>query len=91
MAGWTSGGDILSEGGMRMSGLLGKIPAIDGMLNMVLGNIGINYMPWWNADAGAKVKEPEITVKFDLFNDTADAAMANFLFVNTIVPSNKFI
>lgn len=90
-AGWTSGGDLLSDGGLRLSGLLGKIPLIGSLANLILGNIGINYMPWWNAQAGTNVKEPEITLKFDLFNDTAAAAMANFLFVNTIVPSNKFI
>lgn len=90
-AGWTSGGDMLADGGIRLSGLLGKIPIIGSLANMLLGNIGINYMPWWNAEAGTHVKDPEITMKFDLFNDTADAAMANFLFINTIVPSNKFI
>jgi len=90
-AGWTSGGDMLSDGGLRLSGLLGKIPLIGSLANMMLGNIGINYMPWWNAQAGANVKEPEVSLKFDLFNDTAKAAMANFLFVNTIVPSNKFV
>lgn len=92
MAGWTSGGDdFFSTGNMRLSGLLGKIPLVGNLANMILGNIGINYMPWWNAQAGTTVKEPEVSITFSLFNDTAAAAMANFLFVNTLVPSNKFV
>ena len=90
-AGWTSGGDMLSEGGFRVSGLLSKIPIIGSMANMILGNIGINYMPWWNADAGSKTKEPEIVIKFDLFNDNEMSALWNFIFVNTIVSGNKWL
>lgn len=59
MSGWTDGGsDFMSSGGFRMSGILGKIPVIGSIANMMLGNIGINYMPWWNAESGAKTKEP---------------------------------
>lgn len=59
MAGWTDGGDdLMSAGGFRMTGLLGKIPVIGSLANMILGNIGINYMPWWNAESGSKTKEP---------------------------------
>lgn len=90
-AGWTDGGDIMSSGGLRLSGFLGKIPVIGSLANMILGNIGINYMPWWNAESGTKTKEPAIEIKFDLFNDSAEAAMANFIFVNTLVPNNKWI
>lgn len=92
MAGWTDGGDdFMSSGGFRMSNLLGKIPVIGNLANMILGNIGINYMPWWNAPSGAKTKEPQVEIKFDLFNDSTEAALANFIFVNTIVPNNKWI
>lgn len=90
-AGWTDGGDMMSAGGFRLSGLLNKIPLIGSLANMVLGNIGINYMPWWNAESGSKTKDPEITIKFDLFNDSADAAMMNFIFVNTLIPNNRWI
>lgn len=89
--GWTSGGDILSEGGFRVSKLLSKIPLIGDLANMVLGNIGINYMPWWNAEAGAKTPEPTIEITFDLYNDSFKAAMNNFIFVNTIIPNNRWI
>lgn len=57
-AGWTSGGDILSKGGFRVSEMLGKIPMVGTIASMVLGNIGIDYMPWWNAEAGTKTKTP---------------------------------
>lgn len=92
MQGWTDGGsDFMSAGGFRISELLGKIPGVGNIANMILGNIGINYMPWWNADSGSKTKEPQIEIKFDLFNDSYNAAMANFIFVNTLVPNNKWI
>lgn len=85
LAGWEG------SSGFRISGLLNKIPLIGGMINGILGNVGINYMPWWDAEKGAQVKEPEIEIKFDLFNDNQDAALYNFIFVNTIVPNNKWI
>lgn len=91
MSGWTDGGDMLSQGGFRISEFLGKIPVIGSLANMVLGNIGVNYMPWWNAESGSKTKEPQIEIKFDLFNDNDEAALANFIFVNTLVPNNKWI
>lgn len=92
MHGWTDGGsDFMSAGGFRLTGLLSKIPGVGNLANMILGNIGINYMPWWNAESGSKTQEPQIDIKFDLFNDSAEAAMANFIFVNTIIPNNKWI
>ena len=91
-AGWTDGGsDFMSAGGFRVSSLMSKIPLIGDLMNMIIGNIGINYMPWWNAESGSKTQEPEITIKFDLFNDNSTSAMRNFIFVNTIVPNNKWL
>ena len=81
----------MGAGGFRASGFLNKLPIVGELANMVLGNIGINYMPWWNAESGSKVAAPEMTVKFVLFNDNVDRALANFIFVNTIVPGNKWI
>jgi len=48
-------------------------------------------MPWWNPEEGAKTATPDINIKFDLFNDTIDKAVANFIFVNTIIPGNRWI
>lgn len=90
-AGWGDGSDLMGAGGFRASGFLNKLPIVGELANMVLGNIGINYMPWWNAESGSKVAAPEIIVKFDLFNDNVDRALANFIFVNTIIPGNKWI
>ena len=90
-AGWGSGSGLLESGGLRASGFLNKIPMIGELANSLLGNIGINYMPWWNPEEGAKTAAPEINVKFDLFNDTIEKAVANFIFVNTIIPGNRWI
>lgn len=92
MNGWTDGGsDLMSAGGIRVSDALSKIPLVGNIANMILGNIGINYMPWWDATSGTKGKEPQIDIKFDLFNDNYEAAMKNFIFINTIIPNNKWI
>jgi len=32
-----------------------------------------------------------VNVKFDLFNDTLEGALTNFIFVNTIAPNNKWV
>ena len=48
-------------------------------------------MPWWDAAGAFKTREPEIEITFDLFNDTAESSMINFIFVNTIIPNNKWI
>lgn len=87
--GWTGG----SSSGMRLTSLLKTdgIPLIGKMINGILGNVAIDYLPWWNAESGSATKEPEITIEFDLFNDSSESAMINFIFVNTIVPHNKWI
>ena len=68
-----------------------NLPLIGGLLGKMFGNMNISFMPWWNAQKGNASKEPTITVQFDLFNDTEEAAITNFIFVNTIVPNNKWI
>lgn len=79
--------------GFRISEIFGKgnMGPIGSVVNALLGNIGVHYMPWWDAASGSDTTEPAIELKFDLFNDSAAAAMDNFLFVNTIVPNNKWI
>lgn len=91
MNGWGGGDDLMSEGGFRVSKALSKLGPLGNIANMIIGNIGINYMPWWNAEAGTKNTEPTVDIKFDLFNDSYSAAMSNFIFVNTIVPNNKWV
>ena len=76
-----------------------KIPIVGGLLKKCSGaapildvfqNIRISMMPWWDSKTGNQAA-PEIEVKFDLFNDTSESAMANFIFVNTLIPNNKSI
>lgn len=78
-----------------------KIPVVGNLLKNVIGKLGfggldvfqnirISMMPWWDSKSGSQAS-PKIEVKFDLFNDTADAAMINFILVNTLVPNNKNI
>lgn len=76
-------------GGGKEQGMAGKI------LNMITGfgdtidRIRINYMPKWDPTGGGKCDS--IAIQFDLFNDTAEAALKNFIFVNTIVPNNLWM
>ena len=91
MAGWGSTSDIMSTGGFNVSKLFNKIPVIGDLAGTLLNNIGINYMPWWDAASGTNTTSPEISIKFDLFNDSLDKALKNFIFVNTIVPGNRWI
>lgn len=55
----------------------------------ILNRAKINYMPKWDSSGSGMVEE--LAVTFDLFNDTADAAMQNFIFVNTIIPNNLWM
>lgn len=77
------------DAGWRLT--FGNIPFVSKMLEGIFGNIGTHFTPWWDAKEGTKVAEPQINIKLDLFNDTNEAAMINFIFVNTIVPNNKWI
>ena len=80
----------LTGGGDGAGGMMSKIA------NMFVGGLGdlinrakINYMPKWDPTGEGTVGE--VTVTFDLFNDTAEAAMMNFIFVNTIIPNNLWM
>ena len=61
------------------------------MLGSILPNIGISMSPWWNSSSGQGTFEDEVVVNFDLYNDSKDQAMINFIFVNTIIPNNKWL
>lgn len=87
--GWPSAGFGLAGD----SGVLGSMSGsmVGKAINTLLGNVQISFMPWWNAVAGNATPFSDIKVKIDLFNDSAAAAATNFIFVNTIVPNNKWI
>jgi|SRR5574344_1703044 hypothetical protein len=78
-------------GAVDVTGQISKLPWIGSIVKSILGNVRINFMPWWDSEEGSQTYPNEINIKFDLFNDTADKAMMNFIFVNTIVPNNKWI
>jgi hypothetical protein len=69
--------------------MLGKV------LNMVTGlgdlidRVKINYMPRWDPKGDGKCEQ--ISFSFDLFNDSMDAALKNFIFINTIIPNNLWM
>jgi len=70
---------------------LQNLPFVGPMLGKMFGNIGISWTPWWDATSGNATEEPQVDITFDLFNDTNEAALYNFIFVNTLIPNNKWI
>lgn len=78
--------------GMRLLPDFAKnIPILGKMLDTLFGNMGINFTPWWDASKGSETKAPEIELKFSLFNDSRDGALANFIFVQTIIAHCRWI
>lgn len=71
--------------------LIGKIPGIGNMINSAFSNVAINYMTSWDSQPGTDGPYPQVTAKFSLFNDSVGAAVANFIFVNTIAPNNMWM
>lgn len=64
-----------------------------GLGTNLFDRVRINYMPRWDAGKGAGdgAYTDQVQVKFTLFNDTEQAALMNFIFVNTIVPNNMWL
>ena len=60
-------------------------------MNHLLGNIAISFMPWWDPLKGTSTPYPDIKIKFNLYNDTAESAAINFVFINTLIPNAKWI
>ena len=83
--GWTAGSNEIS-----LMGMLGKIPLVNTFLKSTLNNVSVAFMPWWDAESGRKTIEPDVNVKFHLFNDNLDKAIANFLCVNTLIANNRW-
>lgn len=80
--GWNKDNGI---GGMNTGGnsMLGQV------FNYLAGNIKVNTTPTWTPKDESQPTKVEMT--FDLYNDTLDGALKNFIFINTIVPNNKFL
>lgn len=88
-AGWGGSGSGTARFG-GFSKLLGD-GHIGKIVNSLLGNIGMHYMPYWNAESGSSGDGETVSIEVDLVNDSPTTAMANFIFVNTIVPNNRWI
>lgn len=56
------------------------------LFNWLGGNVKIVTEPIWNASYDSS--STKIDIDINLFNDTYEHAINNFLFVNTIIPSN---
>lgn len=81
-----------SEGWNRQHGFTGvetsENTLVGTLLNFIGKNIKFNTTPTW--DGNTAHDYPAIEVQFDLFNDTQDAALNNFVFLNHIMPKNRF-
>lgn len=58
---YSAQGDKGWEGGKAIgvgNSFLSKIPLVGDILNSVLGNIQINYMPWWDSGKGSGTQPP---------------------------------
>lgn len=58
------------------------------LLNFVSSNVSISMEPIWRPGGDPT---SSINIKLNLFNDTLDHAINNFLFVNTIIPQNHYL
>lgn len=81
-----------ADSGFRLiNKTLSSLPVVGSFLSKLFGNIGISWMPWWDAISGNTTPEPQVKIDFDLYNDNIKSTIANFIFVNTLIASNKWI
>ena len=76
---------VVQDAAHSMNGIVGKVA------DALLGNIRMLYLAPWNAMEGWQTNEEDITIKVNLFNDTLEAAVANFICVNTLIGNNKYV
>jgi hypothetical protein len=90
-AGWegSAGFSLVGDDGVFSKFISGNIAGK--IINTLLGNVNISFMPWWDAKKGNATPFTDVKIKIDLFNDRAEAAAKNFIFVNTIIPNAKWI
>ena len=81
--------DLSKNAGGDNGGMMSKIFEMVTGIGDFVKRVRINYMPKWDPSGGGTAEG--LAVKFDLFNDTYDAAMKNFIFVNTIIPNNMWM
>lgn len=86
--GWDGDG---FRSGFRLADVFEKAGGLGSLVNMMFGNIGISWTPWWDPKTGQATPFEDLQLTFDLYNDNAQAALTNFLFVNNLVASNKWV
>ena len=89
--GWEGGKGVGLATFFDKDSFLRKIPILGKIVENIVSNVKVSWMPLWDANSGDRCAHPGVTVEFDLINDTDTAAAANLIFVNTLVPSNMFI
>lgn len=86
--GWPSAGLSLSK---ALPGFISDIPILGSFITSLLGNVNVSFMPWWNGLEGNATPAPDVTIKVNLFNDSCEAAINNFIFVNTLIPNARWM
>lgn len=71
--------------------IFGKTGIARDIANTVLKNIGMHYMPYWNSESATEAPGETVQIEIDLVNDSPDRTLANFIFVNTLIPNNRWI
>lgn len=89
--GWEGGKGVGLATLFDKDSFLRKIPVLGKIIENVVSNVKVSWMPLWDADKGDRCQHPGVTIEFDLINDTDEAAAANIIFVNTLVPNNMFV
>ena len=86
-----------SDGGDKKEGKKSFLEKVAGIfksapVQKLLNGVGIDYVQWWDgsSDKGTNTSEPQISIEFDLFNDCLEHSIVNYIFINTIIPSNKW-
>lgn len=79
-------------GGFSKSAAFGLDTKGDSLLGTAINwfgkNIRMNINPTWDGPQDTPTK---FDIEFTLYNDDIDSAIKNFIFVNTIVPGNKWL
>jgi hypothetical protein len=87
----TAGWNTDNSGFRLINKTMSSLPKVGSFLSKLFGNIGISWMPYWDAMSGNATPEPNVVLEFDLFNDDIESAVHNFIFVNTLIANNKWI
>lgn len=83
--GWQNGSEGFNAAEVAKKGPLGNLKG----LMTIAQSFGMNFMPFFKAEG--RDNGEQFTVSFELYNDTIDHALANYHFLHTLVPHNKWM